>query len=154
MTKGVSELIDVGTIKSKWYADLLSDWKPDENYIEFIIGKIKKNEYVAPVIVVKEEHGFFIVNGHHRCYAWLKLGKQQIKCIVIEGTFAESEPLRKAELLLKEFDERTEYRYQFSGYLDRWAAAAEGQDFVNTYRPSLGFILYKFLRKIKNKLMR
>lgn len=150
----MTEFIDAGKIKSKWYADLLSDWKPDEDYIKFILKKIEKNEYVAPVIVVKEKQNFFIVNGHHRCYAWLKSGKQKIKCIVIDGTFEDSEPLRKAELLLKEFDRKTEYRYQFSGYLDRWAAAAEGHDFINRYRPTLGFMLYKFLRKIKNKLMR
>ena len=84
----------------------------------------------------------------------LKTGVKQMKCILIEGTFVESEPLRKAEVLLKEFDQKTEYRYQFSGYLDRWAAAAEEHHFINKYRPTYKFRLYKFLKRIKDKLVK
>ena len=106
------------------------------------------------VIVVKEKEGYYIVNGHHRCYASMKMGEKKIKCIVIEGTFEESEPLRKAEVLLKKFDQKTNHRYQFSGYLDRWAASIEGYDFSNRYRPTLSIHLYELLKKIKRKFLR
>lgn len=140
--------IKLEEIKSKWVENMITDWQPDQKYVEFLKKKIANNEYLAPIVVVREEKFFYIVNGHHRYYAHLVTGKKKIKCILIEGTFEESEPLRKAEVLLKEFDQKTGYRYQFSGYLDRWAAAAEEQNFINKYRPTYKFRLYKFLKKV------
>jgi len=140
--------IDVEKIKSWWVENIITDWQPDKGYVEFLKKKIADNDYLPPIVVVQEGQYFYIVNGHHRYYAHLEAGKKKIKCILIEGTFMESEPLRKAEVLLKEFDQKTGYRYQFSGYLDRWAAAAEEQKFINKYRPTYKFRLYKFLKKI------
>jgi hypothetical protein len=154
MSKDHIKFIDAEKIRSNWYHDLLSDWKPDRDYIKFIQNKIKKKQYIAPVIVVKEKENHIIVNGHHRCYALMEAGEKEIKCLVIEGTFAQSEPLRKAELMLKEYDRKTNYRYQFSGYLDRWAASVEGHDFINTYRPSLGYTLHRKLKKLIKKIRR
>jgi hypothetical protein len=140
--------IDIDKLKSKWHKDLLSEWQPDRGYIDYIKNRLKEGEYIAPIVAVKEGDDYFIVNGHHRCVAHLESGKSKIKCIVIEGTFDDTEPLRKAENLLKEYDRRTEYRCQFSGYLDRWAAAAEENDFINRYRPTYKFRLYKLLKKL------
>jgi hypothetical protein len=146
--------LDIKKVKSKWYEDIFSQWQPDQQYIEFLIKNLKEKKYSPPIVVVKESDIFYIVNGHHRYYAHLQAGAKKIKCIVIEGTFEDSEPLRKAEVLLKEFDRETGYRYQFSGYLDRWAAAAEEHHFINKYRPTYKFQLYKFLKRIKDKLGR
>jgi hypothetical protein len=143
--------IKIEKIKSKWYEDIFSEWQPNREYVEFLKSNIKKKEYMPPIVVVKEGSLFYIVNGHHRYLAHAETGEKTVKCIVIEGTFEESEPLRKAEVLLKEFDKKTEYRYQFSGYLDRWAAAAEAHQFVNKYRPTYKFKIYKWLKKIKDK---
>ena len=143
--------IDLEKIKSKWVGDIVAEWQPDKGYIEHLKKQIAHKEYLPPIVVVREGDFYYIVNGHHRYYAYLEAGEKKIKCILIEGAFEESEPLRKAEVLLKEFDQKTEYRYQFSGYLDRWAAAAEEQGFINKYRPTYKFRLYKFLKKIKNK---
>ncbi len=143
--------IKVEEIKSKWVENILTEWQPDKAYIEFIKKQMAAGEYQAPIVVVREGEGYYIVNGHHRYYAHLEAGEKKIKSIVIEGTFAESEPLRKAEVMLKEFDQKTGYRYQFSGYLDRWAAAAEGHRFINKYRPTYKFRLYKFLKKIVDR---
>jgi len=149
--KSAVRSIDLEKIKSKWFVDIFSEWQPDHGYVEFLIRNIKNNEYIAPIVVVQEGEVYYIVNGHHRYYASLKAGVKKMKCIVIEGTFADSEPLRKAEVLLKEFDQKTEYRYQFSGYLDRWAAGAEEHHFINKYRPTYKFRLYKFLKRLINK---
>jgi hypothetical protein len=140
--------ISVEAVKSKWVENILIDWQPDQGYVEHLKKQINNKEYMAPIVVVQEGEYFYIVNGHHRYYAHLVTGQKKIKCILIEGTFSESEPLRKAEVLLKEFDQKTGYRYQFSGYLDRWAAAAEEHQFINKYRPTYKFRLYKFLKKI------
>lgn len=144
--------IDTAKIKSRWFRDIFNEWQPDHDYVEFLKKNIKEKQYIAPIVVVRESEVYYIVNGHHRYYAHAQAGETKIKCIVIEGTFEESEPLRKAEVLLKEFDQKTGYRYQFSGYLDRWAAAAEEYHFINKYRPTYKFRLYKFLKKIMNKL--
>lgn len=146
--------LDIKKVKSKWYEDIFSQWQPDQQYIEFLIKNLKEKKYSPPIVVVKESDIFYIVNGHHRYYAHLQAGEKKIKCIVIEGTFEGSEPLRKAEILLKEFDQETGYRYQFSGYLDRWAAAAEEHHFINKYRPTYKFQLYKLLKRIKDKLLK
>ncbi|MCU0284918.1 MAG: ParB/RepB/Spo0J family partition protein [Acidobacteria bacterium] len=143
--------IDLSQVKSKWVTDIIAEWQPDTHYIEHLKKQLAAGAYVPPIVVVEEGDTYYIVNGHHRYYAALVTGAKSIKCIRIEGTFAESEPLRKAEVMLKEFDQKTEYRYQFSGYLDRWAAAAEGEGFINKYRPTYTFRLHKFLRKIKKK---
>lgn len=143
--------IDLDKIRSWWHDDLLNNWQPDKGYIDFLKKKLDDNQYIAPIVVVQEGEIYYIVNGHHRYYAHLESGKKKIKCIKIEGTFEESEPLRKAEVLLKEFDIKTGYRYQFSGYLDRWAAAAEEHHFINKYRPTYKFRLAKFLKKVLNR---
>lgn len=144
--------IEIEKIKSKWYRDIFAEWQPKREFIDFIKKDIKEKNYIPPIVVVQEGDFFYIVNGHHRYYAFAEAGEKSIKCIVIEGTFEESEPLRKAEVLLKEFDQKTEYRYQFSGYLDRWAADAEEHAFINKYRPTYKFRIYKLLKKMKNKL--
>jgi hypothetical protein len=140
-------------IKSKWYEDIFSQWQPDQAYVDHLKKNIAAKNYIAPIVAVREGDFYYIVNGHHRYYAHLVLGEKKIKCIVIEGTFEQSEPLRKAEVMLKEFDQKTDYRYQFSGYLDRWAAAAENRNFINTYRPTYKFRIHRFLKKLKNKVL-
>lgn len=152
MNKKNIKYLDIKKVKSYWYKDILSEWNPDLKYIEFLKSNISTGQYLPPIVVAREKNTFYIINGHHKYYAYLTSGKKKIKCIVIEGTFKDSEPLRKAEVLLKEFDQKTEYRYQFSGYLDRWAAAGEKHNFINKYRPTYKFRIYKWLKKIKNKL--
>jgi len=145
-----SQQIEIDKVKSRWYKDIFAEWQPDQQYIEYIIRDLEAGNYIAPIVVVQEGEFYYIVNGHHRYYSHLKHGEKTIKCIVIEGSFEETEPLRKAEVLLKEFDQKTDYRYQFSGYLDRWAASAEKNEFINKYRPvyTFKFRLGMFLKKI------
>ncbi|MCP5050161.1 MAG: ParB N-terminal domain-containing protein [bacterium] len=140
--------IKIEKIKSKWYKDIFTEWHPDKDFVSFLKKRIEEKQYIPPIVVVNEGDVYYIVNGHHRYYAHAEAGEKTIKCIVLEGTFEESEPLRKAEVFLKEFDQGTEYRYQFSGYLDRWAAAAEEHGFINKYRPTYKFRLRKLLKKL------
>lgn len=148
------EYIGLGKIKTKWYKDILSEWTPNREYIVYLQTQIEKREYIPPIVVTQEGDEYVIINGHHRYYAHLLCGEKSIKCICIGGDFNSSEPLRQAEILLKEYDQQTGYRYQFAGFLDRWAAAAEKHDFIDKYRPTLSFKLYMLLRKWKNKLLK
>lgn len=144
--------IPVTKIRSRWHRNILTDWQPDPEYIRYLKKRIRDSRYLPPIIVVREGDEFLIVNGHHRVFAALECGEKQIKCIVIEGTFDQSAPLREAELLLKGFDQKTGYRYRFSNYLDRWGAAEEDHHFVNTYRPSAGYRLYMVIKGLKDRL--
>lgn len=150
--KNSIQYIKLDQIKSKWHQDLIADWQPDEQFIRHLVKQIAWKEYLPPIVVVREGNSFYIVNGHHRYYAHVVSGEKKIKCILIEGSFEESAALRKAEVLLKEFDQKTGYRYQFSGYLDRWAAAAEEQGFINKFRPTAKLRFLELLKKIKNRL--
>lgn len=151
--------IDPRAIRSKWYQNVLRDWSPDPNYIEFIVSEFEQEKYVPPIIVVQEQGDYFVVDGHHRLFAALKIGLSEIRCLLIAGTFAESELLRKAELLLKEFDRKTNYNYRFSGHLRRWAADADSRlleglyqeglavRFSRSFRMLIGSLKKKWLRK-------
>jgi uncharacterized ParB-like nuclease family protein len=148
------KLIDVQKIKSKWYKDILTEWNPNKDHIRYIKNQIVTGEYIAPIVVVQEGGDYFIVNGHHRYYAHVDAGEKKIKCIIINGSFEDSEPLRRAEVLLKEFDKKTDYRYQLSGYLDRWSADAENHVFINKYRPIYKVGISKILKLFKKLLVR
>jgi ParB/Sulfiredoxin domain len=126
--------IDITEIRSYWYSDILKEWQPDRQYIEYLKDQIKQNAYIAPIVVVRENGGYTVVNGHHRYYAHLSMGSEYIKGIVIEGTFEDSEPLRKAEGLLKILDRKTEYKYCFSYYLDHWAASVDNHEYVSNFQ--------------------
>lgn len=146
--------IPLDKIKSKWYKDIFAEWEPNHDFIQYLHRQIEKKEYIPPIILVLEGDVYYIVNGHHRYYAFATAGEKTVKAVVIEGTFEESEPLRKAEVLLKEFDIKTDHKYQFSGYLDRWAAYVEKYEFIDKYRPSLGFKIFHFVRKLKNNILK
>ncbi len=143
-----AQFIPLARIRSAWFADLRRQWQPDPEFIAHLQRGLRRGDYLAPLLVVREGGDFVLVNGHHRFYALQACGRTHARCIVLEGSFADTEPLRKAEVLLKEYDQRTDYGYQFSGYLDRWAAAADGGDFVNRFRPTLAFRLHRRLRRL------
>lgn len=127
--------LPISEVRSPWYSDIRQEWHPSKDYIDHLKQEITGGQYVPPIVVVRDDSGFVLVNGHHRYYAHLVLGRQRIKALILDGTWEQTEPLRKAEVLLKGFDQKTQYKYQMSNYLDRWAAAVEKQDFVNKYRP-------------------
>ena len=146
--------LKLSEIRSHWYENVLEEWHPDPKYVDYLKNQIEKGEYLAPIVVVRETSGFVVVNGHHRYYANLLMDKKRIKGFVLDGSFEDTDPLRKAEVLLKEYDQKTEYKYQFSGYLDRWAAAAERRDFINRYRPVRRIDVYHAIREVLKAIPR
>jgi hypothetical protein len=148
--------LDPRLIRSKWHQDLLKDWQPDREYIEFLKSNYRQGNYIAPVVIVRENGEYYIVDGHHRVWAALEMEQKEISCILIEGTFKDTEPLRNAELLLKKFDRDTGFSYGFSGHLRRWSADMENHRIGILYRESLKSRIGKFLKAriddLKNKL--
>ncbi len=112
-----AKILNINKIKSYWYSNILEEFKPDNSFIKKIINAYYKNYYVTPILVSTEKNGdHYIIDGHHRYFAQLKLGAKRISCIVANITFKESEPLRAAEASLKKFDNSNNYKYNFSNY--------------------------------------
>jgi hypothetical protein len=68
---------------------LVADTKVDPEAIEMYKKKIQKGEKIAPLIVLKHPKYdlYAVVDGHHRYYALLELGKKQVNC-ALAGDFS------------------------------------------------------------------
>ena len=68
---------------------LVADTKVDPEAIEMYKKKIKKGEKIAPLIVVKHPKFdlYAVLDGHHRYYALLELGKKKVDC-ALAGDFS------------------------------------------------------------------
>jgi hypothetical protein len=114
-------VIDLSKIVSHWYDDVLTEWRPDDRHIGKTVEELFAGGDIAPILVVQKGDRFEVVDGHHRLFAHLKAGATEMKAIVLEGTFEETEDLRTADRHLKAYDEATGYRYRFSDSLKVWA---------------------------------
>jgi hypothetical protein len=61
---------------------IIADSKVSKKGVEFYKQKIQKNEKIPPIIVVKhpELDLYAVLDGHHRFYAYLELGKKKVDC--------------------------------------------------------------------------
>lgn len=68
---------------------IVADSKVDPEGIEFYKKKIRSNEKIEPLIVVKhpKKDLYAVLDGHHRYYAYSELGKKQIPC-ALAGDFS------------------------------------------------------------------
>ena len=109
------------------FDDLLTDFRPDPNAIKILQAAHRRSEKLQPILVSTERNGsHLVIDGYHRFYAVLKEGRNYIDCIVCDITFKQSEPLREAEVLLNEFDRRTDRRYGASWFLKEFVASKTG----------------------------
>ena len=68
---------------------LVADTKVDPEAIEMYKKKITNGEKIAPLIVVKHSKFdvYAVLDGHHRYYAFLELGKKEVEC-ALAGDFS------------------------------------------------------------------
>jgi hypothetical protein len=68
---------------------IVADPKVSPEGVELYKTKIKNGEKLKPIIVVKHpEHDVYaVLDGHHRYYAYLELGKKEITC-ALAGDFS------------------------------------------------------------------
>jgi uncharacterized ParB-like nuclease family protein len=68
---------------------IVADTKVSPEAIELYKQKIKNGEKVAPIIVVKHPkyEVYAVLDGHHRYYAYLELGKKRVNC-ALAGDFS------------------------------------------------------------------
>jgi len=68
---------------------IVADTKVDPEAIEMYKKKIQNGEKIAPLIVVKHPKFdvYAVLDGHHRYYALLELGKKEVNC-ALAGDFS------------------------------------------------------------------
>ena len=68
---------------------IVADTKVDPEAIEMYKKKIENGEKIAPLIVVKHPKFdvYAVLDGHHRYYALLELGKKEVNC-ALAGDFS------------------------------------------------------------------
>jgi len=68
---------------------IVADTKVSPEAVELYKQKIKKGEKIAPIIVVKHPkfEVYAVLDGHHRYYAFLELGKKKVNC-ALAGNFS------------------------------------------------------------------
>jgi hypothetical protein len=68
---------------------IVADTKVDPEAIEMYKKKIKNGDKIAPLIVVKHPKFdvYAVLDGHHRYYALLELGKKKVDC-ALAGDFS------------------------------------------------------------------
>jgi len=61
---------------------IVADNKVSKEGVEYYKLKIKNKEKINPLIVVKHPHKdkYAVLDGHHRFYAYVQLGKKEISC--------------------------------------------------------------------------
>jgi hypothetical protein len=61
---------------------VVADNKVSRQGIEIYKQKIERNEDIKPIVVVKHpsKDRYAVLDGHHRYYAYLELGRKQIDC--------------------------------------------------------------------------
>ena len=68
---------------------IVADTKVSPEAVEMYKQKIKNGEKVAPIIVVKHPKFdvYAVLDGHHRYYAYLELGRKRVNC-ALAGNFS------------------------------------------------------------------
>ncbi len=148
-------VIEVSKIVSHWYDDVLTEWRPDDRHIGKTVEELLSGGDTAPILVVKKGDRFEVVDGHHRLFAHLKAGATEMKAIVLDGTFEDTEDLRTADRHLKAFDEATGYRYRFSDSLKTWTKGLDGDSGTKVKRRNiLGVMASALVGKAWSRLVR
>lgn len=139
-------------IKSYWHVDIESQFKPEKEAISLLISHYKRNGYFSPIILSTEDNGdHLIIDGHHRYYAAKKMQLSNIDAVIVNLSFFQSEKIRKAENLLKEFDIETNFKYDFSSYLKSFLGFKFNRYYKNVYNKKMKKmkVWYRALRRVK-----
>jgi len=148
---GVKQL-SVTKIFSKWYSDIQKEWRPNQDAISALEELYQKDGKFTPILVSREKDGkHYIVDGHHRYYAALKMNLETIDTIILDLTFDQTSKIRDAEVLLKEFDMETNYKYNLSSFLKSYLGYRLNRFYSNAFKKKMRTqtLWYQILLKIK-----
>ena len=144
--------VELVEIKSEWYKNIFEEWNPDKQAIQILQDEYKSNCTFFPIVLSTEKDGTHkIIDGHHRVYAAFSLNLAEIDAVITNLTFEETEKIRKAESLLKEFDNETNYNYSISSFMKEYWANKLNRYYVNSFIGLMRHqkLHYRILRKIK-----
>jgi len=145
--------IGLTKIHSKWYPNIVEDFNPPSNFINPIVEQIQTGTRIPPVIVCPstEKGDFLLVDGHHRLKAHHLAEQNSIDAIIIDINYEDTEKLRSAEALLKDFDNITNYKYKVSTFLKSYLGYCLNTHYAGAYNKKLfrNTTLFRTLRKIK-----
>lgn len=146
------EQVKLNNIESYWYKDLEKEWKPNQKAIETIITAMKNGESIAPIILSTEKDGrHLIIDGHHRYYASKVLKHESMSTIVTDMSFEESAKLRQVEVLLKEFDKKTNYKYAFTDFFKSFLGQKLNVFYRNLFRDQVNDMKHKEKKALEMK---
>lgn len=153
--KGVSK-IPLKNITSFWYSDITREFRPNRGHIKMLVSCFQNGIFVPPILVCRgKNHGsYFIVDGHHRFVAAIESGLIDIDTIFLDLNFEQTEKIRTAEVLLKEFDIETGYKFSLSNYLKDYYLFKANRYYRGHLRKIMfrNTIIFRILRKIKHRL--
>ena len=147
-----SNLIECEVIKSKFYKNIFKDFKPNPKYIKKIEQNLKLNTPIPPIILSKKEGDYYyIVDGHHRFYTYIKNKLNKIEAVILDVSHEETIDLRNGINLLTNFDLKTNYKYYLSDYLQNYLSFKLNKFYKDDFSLKLkkNSLMYRFLRKIK-----
>jgi len=151
--------VELNEIESYWYKDFFNEFQPTSKYVNDLVQRYRDNSIsIPPVILCNNDSNnskYLIVDGHHRTYAAYLVGNKTVDALVLDIGFNQTEKIRKAEVLLKEFDKDTGYEYSLSYYFKDFLSHATNRYYENLYSKRLfrNTIFFRFLRRIKRKLV-
>lgn len=144
--------IELNQIGSNWYTDIQKEWKPNSEAIKTLKKVYEESGKFIPILLSKESDGsHLIVDGHHRYYVALELGLKDIDAIILNMSFDETKKIREAEVLLKQFDQETNYEYGLSSFMKSYLGYRLNRYYSNSFKQKMRSqkLWYRVLRKIK-----
>lgn len=146
------KLIESKSIKSKFYEDIKRDFKPNKSYINILEKKLKSDKFLTPIILSKKEDDiYFIIDGHHRFYTYLKNNINLIHAVILNVYHKDTEDLREGINSITNFDLKTNYEYYLSDYLKHYLSYKLNKFYKDDYSRNIkrNTFIYIILRKIK-----
>ena len=150
-----SQKVPLDEISSNWYDNIESEWKPNKEAIRELIKEFEKNGRFTPIVLSTEKNGtHLIVDGHHRFYAAHQLNVNEIDAIIVDLKFADTEKIRAAEVLLKEFDLDTNYKYSLSSFMRSYLGYKLNKYYSGSFNKKMRTqtLWYRILRRIKRMI--
>ncbi|NVJ54183.1 MAG: ParB N-terminal domain-containing protein [Campylobacteraceae bacterium] len=148
---GVNQ-VNIDKIFSNWYKNIENEWTPSKEAINALEIEFNKTKKFVPILLSTEKDGkHLIVDGHHRYYCAKQLGLNKLDAVVLNLTFEETSKIREAEVLLKQFDQETNYEYNVSSFIKSYLGYRLNRFYSNAFKSKMRSqkLWYRVLRKIK-----
>jgi hypothetical protein len=116
------------------FKDFLAEFHPDPRAIQELQQHLVSGAKLFPILLSTERDGTHrVIDGHHRLYAAMKLGRSHINALTSSLTYQQSEDFRRAEGLLKKFDKDTGGQYAVSAFMKEYVAYKTSRFYADVF---------------------